>query len=588
MNQDLLKKSRGDKCIVLFFAFTICIYAPMSIYCANADGYWYTFRLIWYVPLVTFMVVGAMLILALRVTGGKLHDIISAVIFGLGLCMYLQGNFLHLTVGIFDGSHIDWNTYRGRMLINAVIWIAVFAVCVVIFAIKPAVSFKISKYISVMLTAMQLVSLVFLLVPVIAKQGMKLSADPKFTTEGMYDIGEDNIIVLIVDVFDEQYMDYALNNMPEINGIFDGFEFYDNFTSEYGNTGLSVPCSIVIGKQFHNEKNISQWMEEMAQNRLYFDELVDNGYEYSLYTEEMSCYPTRIAQGAANYREIPMEFYNLRTCLAILYRSAGCVYFPDIIKPYIWLDDDMIAGTAVTNSEYIPFDDANSFLKDGIAQNGVSVKRGTKQFELIHIRGVHEPFYTDEWGNESDEHWDWSVTTRGCMRILGEYFDCLKEQGVYDNSVIIVTGDHGYHHTRGVLSNPAFLIKYKDRHGNISINSNEAGLGNFTATIADLAGAENVSDYGLSILDIDENTTFERLYYGDVYNKEGDTDMGPLLEYITPTDTNDVRQFKLTGVEYESGGKKIEHIPLCRTCRDHIKPEIMDDFHVVDLHCRIR
>lgn len=149
-------KRTEDICIVLFFAFTICIYAPLSIYCANADGYWYTFRLIWYVPLVTFMVVGVMLILALRITRGKLHDIISAVIFGLGLCMYLQGNFLHLTVGIFDG-----------------------------------------------------------------------------------------------------------------------FEFYDNFSSEHNSTSLSVPCSIVIGKPFHNEKIMSQWIEEMAQNRLYFDELVE-------------------------------------------------------------------------------------------------------------------------------------------------------------------------------------------------------------------------------------------------------------------------------------------------------------------------
>ncbi len=581
------RKTKLIECIsvAVFTSFTIGIYAPISIYCANVSEYWYTLGMIWYVPLVTAIIMTLLLFVVAYLSRGVIHDILIGLEFGLGICLYLQGNFLNMKVGSFDGSFIDWGQYRDRMILNVVIWVLILAVCAVLFALKPLICAKAGKYLSVILTAMQLVSLIFLLVPVIREQGMRVSTIPTFTDEGLYEVGDDNIIVLIVDVLDEQYIDYSMREIPDCNEVFDGFEFYDNFTSEYQSTNLSFPCSLILGKQYHNEKSESQWIEENAQNRLYFDELSDNGYETTIYTEEIYSFPARIQNLAANYRDIKKRFYNTRTCFAVLYRSAGCVYFPDIIKPYVWLDDEEIASTATTDATYTPFKEKNSFFKEGLVKNGITVKSGSKQYKFIHIRGIHEPFYSDENGDECDEHWDWKVTTKGCVKILGEYFDQLKEAGVYDNSVIIVTGDHGYHHTRGVLSNPAFLIKYKNEHGEIKTNSNEAGLGNFCATIADLCGAPDPSAYGLSIRDIDENTSFDRFFYTNTHTSDGIQNTGCLMEYKTAADTNDVRKFEVTGVEYTVDGEKIDHKKYCQTCIDHIEPVEEDEFHIIWEHC---
>ncbi len=589
MDQDGLKDSKlvASISVAFFVAFTIGIYAPVSIYCANVNEYWYTLRMIWYVPAIVFVVTLGISFCFMYFLQGLLHDVATGLMFAVGLCFYLQGNFLHITVGIFDGSHIDWSVYRGQMIVNALIWCFIVLSVTTLCAVKPLLLGKISGYASLVLSVMQIISLVFLLTPVIAKQGMSVSMEPVFSSEGLYDIGDDNIIVLIVDVWDEQYMDYVLHEMKDVNEIFDGFEFYDNFTSEYNCTNYSFASSLVTGEHYHNEKDLGEWVEDKSVKRLYFDELTDKGYDVSIYTEAMRCFPERVRKMTTNYREIPKRFYNMRTCFAILYRTAGCVYFPDVVKPYIWLDDVEIANTATTDGSIIPYNDANGYFKEELDKNGITVREKTKEYKMIHLRGVHEPFYVDDWGNAAPEHWDWKVTAKGCTRILEDYFNWLKDAGVYDDSVIIVTGDHGYHHTYGVLSNPAFLIKYKDSHGAVKINSNEAGLVNFAATIADLAGVEDTTPYGVSVSDIDENTKFARYYYGNTFNREGNISTDNLLEYITPEDTNDVKMFKVTGVEYAKDGHKIEHGKNCMTCIDHIRPEIMDEFHVVDKHCNI-
>ncbi len=589
MDQNRLRTEKLiEKISVAFFvAFTIGIYAPVSIYCANVNEYWYTLRMIWYVPVIVFVVMFGTFFCLLYFAHGLLHDIATGLLFSVGLCFYLQGNFLHITAGIFDGSNINWTVYRGKMIGDVLIWCFIVLLVTTLYIIKPRILGRVGEYASLALSAMQLVSLVFLLIPVIAKQGMSVSTDPLFTSDGLYDIGDDNIIVLIVDTWDEQYMDYALRELEDIDEIFDGFEFYDNFTSEYNCTNYSFASSLVTGEQYHNEKDLGEWVEDNSIKRMYFDELTDNGYDISIYTEAIGCFPERIRRMATNYRESPKRFYNMRTCIAILYRTAGCVYFPDIVKPYIWLDDVEIANAATTDGAIIPYNDANGHFKEELDKNGITVRENSKEYKMIHLRGVHEPFYVDEGGDTSPEHWDWKVTTKGCARILEDYFDRLKDAGVYDDTVIIVTGDHGYHHTYGVLSNPAFLIKYKGSHGAVKTNSDEAGLVNFTATIADLAGIDDTTRYGISVRDINENTRFDRYYYGDTFNRAGNSYTENLLEYIIPEDTNDVGLFTLTGVEYTKDGQKIKHGVNCMTCTDHIQPEIMDEFHVIDKHCNI-
>lgn len=555
----------------LFLAFTVCLYAPLSIYASNRSEFWFNLRSFWMVPVVFSLVTFLLSCLLGCFLKGKLYQIYLSLVFGLALAIYCQGNFLGLKLGDMNGGKIDWNLYRPRMWINAGIWILIICLVLGIMIWKAKITQKIVLYLSGLLTAMQFISLIALMIPVFRQGDYRSLTTPVLTTKGLYEVGsEDNIIVFVLDAYDETFFQYVLDDMPEIKDELDGFVFYDNFTSTYPRTAYSLTC-IMGGNIFRNQMQRSEWIEENAKNRLYFDELADNGYDITLYTAADKMISQRVKNMTSNFVEAPMRFYNTRTCFSLLYRLVACQYFPDLFKPSLWMNGNEILSTGYIESEDSVYEDSNGKFKYNLDQNGLTVIEGTKQYKFIHLWGHHEPYYIDEWGNEAEETFEPYEPAKGCMRIMLDYCEHLKDAGLYDCSTIIITADHGWGFDSGVIGNPVFLMKTRNSRGAMTTCSYEAGLENFGATIADLCGADHPDDYGLSILDINENTSFDRYYYQYIYSDyrscPGKGENYYLVEYLTPVNTNDVLQFQLTDVEYLPSGEKISHKEYCETCQ---------------------
>ncbi len=561
--------------ISLFLTFTVCLYAPLSIYTSNEQEVWYNLRTIWSVPVTFFVVMNILLIGFGVVLNRKWQGVCKVylgLLYGLAVCFYIQGNFIGIRLPFMNGNKIEWSDYASRMRINVVVWIVILVLAVILF-IKLSLMDKISRYSSLLFLGMQFVSLVTLLSLSLARNGFPDSTMPALTSKGIYEVGnEGNIIVFILDTYDEKYFEYVQNESPDIIDELDGFTFYDNFTSVYPTTSYSLAC-ILGGNICRNEMAREEWVEENSKKPMYFDELEKNGYEISLYTSQLNSIPKRIREKTTNYTEANVHFYNTRTCFSILYRLAACQYFPDILKPYVWMDGTEISKTAIVDGENNFFNESNSLFKENLDNSGMTVKDGVKQYKFIHLYGTHEPFYTDEWGNETEQNWDWHDSSKGCLRIVLDYISKLKELGLYDDSTIIISADHGNEGYPGILSNPVFLMKTPNSHGKLETCSNETGFVNYAATIADLSGTENTEPYGLSILDITEDTRFDRYYYNYVweeggYRPRGDNGNYYLVEYLTAEDTNDTSLFKLTDVEYTPSGEKIPHKQYCSKCME--------------------
>ncbi len=565
-----IKQNISLICSAFFLSFTVCLYAPMTIYASNRSEFWFNLRSFWGVPVSVFFVSFFLTTLIGLLLRGRLYNIYLSLLFGLALCFYLQGNFFYIRLGDMNGGRIDWDLYRFRMWINVCVWILIIALVAAAFIWKTKLMQKVTLYISALFSIMQLGSLIVMMVPLFQQGDFKTSTMPALTTEGLYEVGsEDNIIVFILDAYDETFFKYVQEEAPEITSEFDGFVFYDNFTSVFPRTAYSL-TGIMGGQIFRNEMPRYTWVEENAKQRLYFDDLLDQGYEISLYTKELYTISQRVKNMASNYVEAPMHFYNIRTCFSTLYRLAAIQYFPDICKLYTWMDGNQIASTGKIETEYPIYDESNAKFKYGLDQNGLLIKEGKKQYKFIHLWGHHEPYYIDEWGNEAEQTFEPYEPAKGCMRIMLDYCDKLKEAGVYDRSTIIITADHGWGFDSGVIGNPLFMIKRQNARGHLETCSYETGLENFPATIADLCGSEHKNDYGLSILDITEDTRFDRYYYQYIYEDYRSCPSKDsnyyLVEYLTSCETNDVSQFKLTGVEYLPSGEKIPHRQYCETC----------------------
>ena len=94
--------------MVLFLGFTSCIFAPLELYALNRSELWFELSDIWYIPLAcgtAAMAVGSAFEMLLN---DKLLRIYQGILFGFGLCIYIQGNFLSLKLGAMSGETIAW------------------------------------------------------------------------------------------------------------------------------------------------------------------------------------------------------------------------------------------------------------------------------------------------------------------------------------------------------------------------------------------------------------------------------------------------------------------------------------------------
>lgn len=114
-------------------------------------------------------------------------------------------------------------------------------------------------------------------------------------------------------------------------------------------------------------------------------------------------------------------------------------------------------------------DDCETFSYDNevfynAVKNSEMTKTDDKTFKFIHIWGAHVPFVFDKDMNRIEDG-TYAQNVEACMTMTDAYLKKLKENGVYDNSVIIVMADHGYgflmdQETDSILF---FLLKEKMR-----------------------------------------------------------------------------------------------------------------------------
>jgi len=73
----------------------------------------------------------------------------------------------------------------------------------------------------------------------------------------------------------------------------------------------------------------------------------------------------------------------------------------------------------------------------------VSIRRyGSNLVGVFHLVEPHEPFLHDRDGRTQDG--DYMSNTEYLDRRLGEIFDLLREQGLWDDATIVLTSDHGW------------------------------------------------------------------------------------------------------------------------------------------------
>lgn len=552
--------------VSLFLCVTIFLFAPFEMYISNKDEMWFNLSSFWWIPVVLCLAA----IICSCVIGFALKSpfrrVYVALLFAIALCTYVQGNFLNIDVGVLNGGQVAWSEYTLKMIINFLVWILIIAISIALSIYKKDIFQKAGIAISYFLAAVQIVTLAVLLISTALEGGYSANVYTFVSDEGLYEVGKnENVIVFCLDMFDDKYFSEIYAQEPDIADELEGFTYFSNFTGTYSTTTYSLP-HLFTGKTYYNDGSLYEWNNLRAEEGTYVDEFLSNGYDLGIYSIGYSVIPSKYVTEADNYVEAPLYITNYLHFSYDLYQLVACKYFPDIVKPYIWMNGTEFDYWKGSRSDEQPYDGSNASFREGLLENGISLSEEDNQFKFIHINASHYPYDIDENANdvEPDSVEDIQCA-RGALRMVQWYMEGMKKNGRYDDAVIVITADHGYYWD-GVLTNPVCLIKPRNSTGVLKINNAPVSQVDLPATLLELSEINNSADYGKSVFEYTETEERDRYFYQYYLAETDSTWKWRLIEYRIDSSGNEENNFHLTDVEYTVNGNKIEHAKYCQTC----------------------
>jgi len=331
---------------------------------------------------------------------------------------------------------------------------------------------------------------------------------------------DENVIVIILDTLDVLLMRAVLERYPFISDYLDGFTLYENNTAEHFST---IPSTVSMITQHHVRDGMDGWeyREEAWVLPNFIDILRKNGYTSNLYLDQVSTFERfdLIRNRADNFVEADNLITNYQHVIPTNIRLSLGRMSPYFLKN-TWLASITPSfGRTFFNlftedepNNYIPIVGIESDIRFHrfIKQSEFSADNKQRVFIMMHFNSIHadgdinDPgSYGYHYNEEFDELWyggdRWDVG-RASFEKLYYYFNKLKEIGVYDNSTIIITGDHG---RRGEIpETTALFIKPKSSTGVlVTDTTTELSHKYFPASILDFAGIPH-SEFGISYFDI--------------------------------------------------------------------------------------
>ena len=301
-----------------------------------------------------------------------------------------------------------------------------------------------------------------------------------------------NVIVLMMDRMVSAYLPYIMNEKPELKEAFDGFTWYPNTTSfgvitNYGSPALFGGYEYTPTKMNARDQELlgDKQNELLKVMPLLFS---DNGYEVTVTDPSYAGY--KWVPDLSIYDEYPqIKAYNIATTGEYAYTldSVFGEYYEQLQKHnFVFYSFFRMVPVIVQRSVY----DGGRYLSSNTTEtsqafinnysalcNLSNITEVTEEdqdtFLMMVNKTTHEktmlqmPDYTPAPDVDNSEYYDESLYTLDgvtmkmendvqmmhyCINMatflkLGEWFDYMRETGVYDNTRIIIVSDHGAKYT---------------------------------------------------------------------------------------------------------------------------------------------
>lgn len=463
-----VRKSRLAAIILLAVVFSAMIFivAPFEIYCNNIAEMSFSAKEFIGIQCIYALVLATIIFSVLFFIPEIIYDYAYPIFVGLLLMFFVQSNYLNIGLNSLAGDEQGGNTSVWTYIWNTSVWVLVIAGVVVAYKlVKQRSIMQLGALIlTVAICATQLMNF---MVGSLTTKGAYASAidrvygqyekNPRFLTNKEIEVvGQNkNVVVFCVDRFDAlQYAEPAMKKYPEAFAVLDGFTYYEDSISMYGNTFPAVGY-MMSGIEYGNDDREIYFNQVYHENKT-LSVLKEQGYSIRLYGEAYYDYTN--ANELPDYVENTVETtkdklktevrkpwnFGLAITKMSLYRS-----FPFLLKDTVGrinsdTCNEYILYTSDELGDYHAWSyDLKNAYDDLKAKDGSFQTKGEKNFSFIHVSGCHSADYDKNWKKTYKK--DFLVSAKNSLELIGLYIKNMKEisPDLYRDSTIIILGDHG-------------------------------------------------------------------------------------------------------------------------------------------------
>lgn len=571
-----LKSRIGLAAIVSgFLSFTLCFAAPAEIVSASAGSL--VVRLVDVLPVIVgmFLLVWILLAAVACLFKKRAFVVVVAVVFSVALSCYTQALFMNVGLPQADGGVVHWDDYTTITVLSAAAWIALIAVSVVAVIRYPRKAQMGFCLVALALVVVQGAGVASLFV---GESGASNVAGRTMmvSEKGLLDVSaKTNVVEFVLDNYDTALLEQAVSEEPE---MFDGFE---GFTWFKDSAGSMIPTRygnvfLLTGVLPREDEPFSAFLANRYARSPYLGDIRKAGYDVGVYSDTLGeqylsadeaiqhlyRYTSNIVPLDRDAMDVPATAASLLRCA--LYRDL-----PWLVKPLAWFYTDEVNrsmfGSGRAASDKTPYLMDDGSLLSRLRTEGLSTNDQDASYRYIHVIGAHDPFSLDRNGEEvgagNSNPLDQAI---GSMKIVETYIKELKQLGVYDQTTVIVTTDHGsWWCQEGEIDQPKSpIVLFKPaasvaggRDKPLAVSESPVSAGDILATVEEVIGAPNSASFGESLVDkVEDGSHYRkgeqtRCFY--MTTSDGVHDQ-KIQKYAINGDARDLCSWSRTNVEWDA------------------------------------
>lgn len=537
-----MKKLLPAYILSFVISFTIFVQEPIILYASNKNDLWFDFMTMLRPVAILFtlsliLLIALFSILKLFSKKDKVYNIVLVISFIVFFASYIQGNYLLGKLPGLDGTTIVWKGFLTQNIITIIVWLVIISAYIITikkFSFEKVI--KVSSKIALVIFIMLLTSSVSTM---LTTKKMFQKKYPILVTSKNYSHFSDdkNFIIFLVDAVDQEKFKQELD-ISKYKDNFKDFTFYPDTLSYYLFTRESVPL-ILTGVPNLNEDDYYTYYNKAFDASPFMDNLINNDYDINIYDYEL-IWTTKKGRVVQNTEEVSNQVKIVHFAKCNM-KYVAYKYLPYFFKKYAHIERMNFNYAKRTD-----YDD--SFSWDNIDNynmiiNADVTKNHKKNFKFIHTSGSHVPYNTSgELNRISEKKATYKDEVNASIKLTSSYIDLLKNNNIYDNSVIVIMADHGYNGRERIgRQNPVLLIKgINEVNKEMKISDKKVSHIDLMDTYKDLLDGKKSMDL---FKNIPENRKRKFIYYE--YTKENH-----MTEYETEGHAWENNKMTKTGKEY--------------------------------------